>query len=422
MTSSGLSVPQGTALTLGAVLGTGVISLPALAAAEAGPASLVAWAVMLVISVPLAATFAALGARHPDGGGVSTYVRLAFGDRASTMLGWAFYLTIPVGAPVASGFAGAYVADAVGGGHGTALATTAGLVVVVVAMNWMGIHVSARVQLGIAGVIAVLLLLAIVVSLPHASLDRLTPFAPFGWGAVGSAAAMLVWAFAGWEVISSLSGEYRDPVRDIARATVITLAVVAVLYLGIAFVTVAALGPAAGPAPLSDLLVLGFGQGARPVMTVVAVLLTVGTMNAYFAGTARLGAALARDGSLPAWLAHGTVAGQTPRRSLLLTGVLALTTVAALAATGRPTDTTLLLTTGTFTLVYLLGTAAAVRLLTGAGRACAVVSLAASGALVLLTGLPVLLPLALAAAGLVWSLTRPRADAPAPAVPVGSTR
>ena len=112
---NGLSVPQGAALTLGAMLGTGVISLPALAAGVAGPASLVAWGALVLLSVPLATTFAALGARHPDGGGVATYARLAFGERAATMVGWAFYATIPVGAPAAAGFAGAYVADATGG-------------------------------------------------------------------------------------------------------------------------------------------------------------------------------------------------------------------------------------------------------------------------------------------------------------------
>jgi amino acid transporter len=52
-----------------------VISLPGLAAHEAGPASLVAWLVLVLLSIPLATTFAALGARHPDGGGVATYAR-----------------------------------------------------------------------------------------------------------------------------------------------------------------------------------------------------------------------------------------------------------------------------------------------------------------------------------------------------------
>src|SRR6478609_10195890 len=64
----GLTVPQGTALSIGAVLGTGVITLPALAAGIAGPASLVAWLALVLLSVPLALTFAAMGARFPDSG------------------------------------------------------------------------------------------------------------------------------------------------------------------------------------------------------------------------------------------------------------------------------------------------------------------------------------------------------------------
>ena len=63
-------------------LGTGVIALPALAAEIAGPASLLAWVALIVLSAPLAVTFAALGARYPDAGGVSTYVRTAFGASA----------------------------------------------------------------------------------------------------------------------------------------------------------------------------------------------------------------------------------------------------------------------------------------------------------------------------------------------------
>ena len=62
-----LSLVQGTAICLGAVLGTGVIGLPALGADIAGPASLLAWAGLIVLSIPLAATFAALGAKIVSG-------------------------------------------------------------------------------------------------------------------------------------------------------------------------------------------------------------------------------------------------------------------------------------------------------------------------------------------------------------------
>ncbi|RHW26129.1 amino acid permease [Nocardioides immobilis] len=405
-----LSVRQGTALTLAAVLGPGVILLPTLALDAAGPASLLAWAALLVISVPLAATFAALGARHPDGGGVATYARLAFGERASTMVGWSFFLAIPIGAPVAAGFAASYVADASGGGRTTEVVVTVVMIVVVAVMNWMGIQVSAGVQLAIAALIATLLLVAIVVSLPRVDTDHLTPFMTHGWSGVGSAAALLVWAFAGWEIVSSLSAEYRHPARDIARATATTLVVVTVLYLGIAFVTVAVLGSGAGRAPLADLLAGAFGDWARPLTTVIAVLLTIGAINSYFAGASRLGAALSITGAMPRWLGADIGDGRrTPRRALCVVAGLGLVVTIGEALLGLPTDATLLMTTGTFALVYVVGTAAAVRLLPGGWpRVAAVVSFVASVGLVVLTGLPVLIPLATGLAGLCWTLRRGR--------------
>ena len=408
MKNDGLSVPQGAALTLGAVLGTGVISLPALAASEAGPASLVAWLALIVLSVPLAATFAALGARHPDGGGVATYARLAFNQHVATMVGWAFYLTIGVGAPVAAGFGGAYVADAFGGGRSMSLAATVGIIVLVTVMNWFGIKVSGGVQLGIAGAIALLLAVAVLVALPHAELGRLTPFAPHGWGAVGTAAAMLVWAFAGWEILSSLSAEYRDPARDIRRATFLALGVVTVLYLGIAFATVASLGSTSGAAPLADLLVLGFGEPARPVTAVVAVLLTIGAINAYFAGGSRLGASLAREGALPRILADS--ASGVPRRSLLAICAVALGSLALIWVAGDSTDVLLLMASGTFSLLYVVGAAAALRLLPRGTWSwwAAVCSLVAALVLLGLTGAHLLGPVLCGGAGLVWSLARSR--------------
>jgi amino acid efflux transporter len=244
---------------------------------------------------------------------------------------------------------------------------------------------------------------------------------------VGSAAALLVWAFAGWEIVSSLSAEYRDPARDIGRATSMTLVIVTVLYLGIAFVTVALLGHAAGRAPLADLLAGAFGDWARPLTTVIAVLLTVGAINSYFAGASRLGAALSITGAMPRWLGSdigGDIAGRrTPRRALSVVAGLGLVVTVAEALLGQPTDATLLVTTGTFALVYVVGTAAAVRLLPGGWpRAAAVVSFVASVGLVVLTGLPVLIPLVVGLAGLGWTVRRPgRARAPQPRTIGGDT-
>jgi amino acid efflux transporter len=388
--SSGLTTPRGAALTIGAVLGTGVISLPSLAADLAEPASIVAWVALVLLSIPLAATFAALGARHPDSGGVSTYVRRAFSGRAASAVGWCFYFAIPVGAPPAAAFAGGYVADLLGGGRTTMLLTAAALVAVVAAMNAFGLRISGTAQLVLAAVLGVLLVAATVTALPHADLDNLAPFAPKGWAAVGGTAAVLVWAFAGWEAVTSLSADYRNPRRDIPRVTVIAVVVVGVLYLGVVVTSFLVLGPRTGrsQAPLADLLAIGFGPPARVVTTVVALLLIVGAMNAYFAGGSRLGAALGRDGALPAWFARGGSAGEVPRRSLAVIALLSLTSLAVTAFARVELTASVLLATGSFTMVYVLGTAAAIKLLPRHSWAWrgAVVSFTSVMALLVLTG------------------------------------
>lgn len=348
-------------MTVGAVLGTGVLSLPALAAQIAGPASLLAWLALVVLSIPLAATFAGLGARHPDGGGVATYTRLAFGPKASAVVGWLFYFGVPIGAPPAAGFAGAYVADLLGGGRVTQTVVVVVLIGAVVTMNWFGIKVSGRLQLLIAGGLAALLALATAVSLPHARLANLTPFVTHGWAAVGTAASLLVWAFAGWEAVASLSAEYSDPRRQIPRVTAIALAIIGVLYLGVSFAVVAVLGTHPSAAPLSDLLELGFGPAARPLTALIAVLLSFGAMNAYMASVARLGAALGRDGALPSWF--GRTHGGEPRNSLAVVTALSLLVVAILTIVGLPIETGVLFVTAAFSLVYVVATAAALKLL-----------------------------------------------------------
>jgi amino acid efflux transporter len=423
-TRAGLTIPQGAALSTGAVLGTGVITLPALAAGLAGPASLIAWSALVALSVPLAATFAALGARYPDGGGVSTYVRQAFGARAAAVVGWCFYFAVPVGAPPASMMAGGYVADALGGGRATTVAVAAGLIVAVVAMNAAGLRVSGRAQLLITAVLALLMTATIVAALPHATTAGLRPFTPRGWGGVAAAAAVLVWGFAGWEAVASLAGDYRRPARDVPRATVLAVVVVGTLYLALAATSVLVLGPAAASsqAPLSDLLAIGVGGPVRAVTAVVAVLLTVGAMNAYFAGASRLGAALSRDGALPAYLGGGAGAGEVPRRSLALVTVLSSLALALSAVLDLGLTPLMLLTTGCFTLVYVLGTAAAVRLLpTGWARRAALVALVSTGGLLAVTGVHVLWALGIAGAALAYQTWRERRWAVAPSEHDGTT-
>ena len=143
---------------------------------------------------------------------------------------------------------------------------------------------------------------------------------------------------------------------------------------------------------------------------VVAVLLTLGAMNAYFAGAAKLGSALGRDRAMPVWLARGSSAGEVPRRSLLVVGALALVSLGATAVLHLELTTIMLLTTGSFTLVYLLGSAAAIKLLPPGSwsRRGAVVALLSALLLAVSTGASTLWALGVCAAAATYVAVRDR--------------
>ncbi|GAB3979827.1 amino acid permease [Actinoallomurus acanthiterrae] len=425
-----LTFGQGTAMYVGAVLGTGVIALPALAADAAGPASLLAWLLLVVLSIPLAATFATLGARYPDAGGVSTYARLAFGERAAAVVGWCFYFAVPPGAAAAALFGGAYVSAALGGGTTTTAVTAFALMAVVTLANALGLQVSSRLQFALAGLLVTLLLVSVALSLPHARTGNLKPFAPHGWTAIGSAAALLVWSFAGWEAITHLAAEFRRPHRDLPRATGAAVAIVGTLYLLVAFATIAVLGTAAAhtDAPLGELMARGLGGNARWLAAGAAILLTLGAMNAYYAGAAKLGAALGRDGALPAVLGQGSMAGEVPRRSLAANSALSFAALAAVVATGVGTRPLVLLTTGSFVTVYAVGVAAAIKLLPrrSLGRATAMAALVAVIGLLLMSGVYLVWPVVVTGASLLylrlgrrWRVAQPE-QRPEPVAELGS--
>jgi Amino acid transporters len=277
---------------------------------------------------------------------------------------------------------------------------------VVTAANAFGVQVSGGVQFALTGLLVLLLLVSVGLSLPHADTANLEPFAPHGWAAIGPAAALLVWSFAGWEAITHLAAEFRRPRRDLPRATAAAVVIVGVLYLLVAFATVAVLGGAAArtTAPLGELMAIGLGGNARRLAAAAAVLLTFGTMNAYYAGAAKLGAALGRDGALPGVLAEGSVAGEVPRRSLAVNSAMSFAALAIVIVTGLGSRPLVLLTTGSFVAVYAIGVAAAIRLLPrrSLGRAAAITALIAVIALLLMSGVYLVWPLVVTGAALLY--------------------
>ena len=367
--SPGLGIASGAALYVGAVLGPGVLLLPALAAQAAGPASVLAWVALLGASLAIAATFAALGVRHPVAGGAAAYVRAAYGRLPAAVTGWWFFAGVLGGAPAVWLIGGFYVAHLTGGGRPVAVAAGAAMMVAVLGANAGGLRATARLQLGLAALLAVLLLVAVAAALPSARAANWTPFAPHGWLAVGTAANLLMLSFVGWEAVAHLAGDFADPRRQLPRAMLAAFAIVAVLYLGLAVTTVAVLGgDPASTVPLADLMQRGLGSAASALTAGAAVLLTVGTTNAYVAGATRLAGSLAQEGSMPAWMAR-------PGAPLAAIGMAGAAILALLAAGLVDVDPIVRAISTCFVAVYVAATAAGVRLLDGRLRAAAALSL-----------------------------------------------
>ncbi|MDM4762485.1 amino acid permease [Galbitalea sp. SE-J8] len=420
-----LGLPSAAALYVAAVLGTGVLVLPGLAARAAGPASVVGVLGVLALSVPLAATFAALAARHPDAGGVATYVRLALGATAARSAGYLFFFGVAVGIPVVAVSGASYLVAVLGGASWAVVPVAAALLVPPFVSTAFGLRVSGRVQLVLTALLVAIVIGVVALAAPAVDPANFTPPLPRGWGGVGAAMSLFVWAFAGWEAVTHIAGEFRNPRRTIPAATAIALVVVGLAYLALQLVAVGVLGDAAGGSsvPLLDVLARSAPGAARWVIAVIAAIVTLGVLGAYLSAFAKLGASLARDGDLPRALAPGAESGGAPRRALAVVGVLTLVYGAALVASGLDLAPFILVHTSCMVVVYLLGAIAAVRILPRrtAGRAAAVVTVVLVAGLVGLAGLHLVIPLALVVVAVALTLIR-RAAARRSATPRRSRR
>jgi amino acid efflux transporter len=388
-----LGVWRGAALYVGSLIGPGVLLIPALAVQAAGPASVIGWGLLLVLSAPLAFTFAALGVRLPVSGGVAAYVQEGFGIAAGAVTGGWFLTAVLIGGPAVALIGGYYVADLTGSGTTVAVGVGLAIFIIVLGANVLGLQLSSRLQFVLAGILTLVIAVAVAVALPTHATRNWTPFAPHGWWAVGTAANILVWLFVGWEAVAQLAGEFERPASQLPRAMLIAFGAVTVLYIGLAVATVGVTSGSFSRVPLADLVAVGFGAWGRDATAVLAVALTMGTMNVYIGGASKLAAALAASGSLPSWLA-GDAHRSIPRRPLLVVAVVGLVGLVALVAGLGSAGELVRATSACFVVVYVAATASAVRILHGKARAAALVSCVLSIVVAVFSGWYLLVPAA----------------------------
>lgn len=317
---------QGIALYVTAILGSGVLFISGATASVAGPASLLAWSVVIVLSFPLAYSFACLSREYPDAGGTATFVRLSFGYHLGNMVGWFYFVCATVGQTIVSLTGAFYVINALN--LSPVYTTLVAFIILLIGglTNYYGLRVSGRVALFISFCLILLLLSAVILSLPRIEWTNFEPFSPFGWKAVGTAITMIFWSFFGWEAICSLSNEFKNPEKNIVKSTLISAVIIGIIFLALSFVTIGTgtYGTVeSNLSPVGVMMEQSLGIGAKVITALLAFVICTGTVNAFVASISQLGYSLSRDGAFPRWFVKIDSTSNTPRRVVILAIIIA---------------------------------------------------------------------------------------------------
>ena len=366
----GLGLLAAISLNVANIIGTGIFLKTRVMTCNVGDAEtvLLVWLAAGLLSLAGTLSYAEIASLHPQAGGDYVYLRRAYGRFAGFLYGWTFFTVARCGAQaaLAVGFA-IFMNVAFGGALETLnvkvdfLGTTwqfGSLTIVALAAIW-GITIMNCVSLTLGGNIAVILTvikLLMLLAVGSAALilgkgdwSHLTLTATGGTcdgvtagamgGIVGFGAAMLgaLWAYDGWNNVTSMSGEIRDPGRNIPRAFFAGTLIVILLYLlvnvGYFYVLtptqVASVSPNSSVA--TEVLKTFMGPSAVTLMAVVLAASTIGALHASVLANSRIPFAMARDGLFFRRLGEVSARSHVPVNALLVQAVWA--SVLALSGT-----------------------------------------------------------------------------------------
>ena len=308
---------------LGSMIGAGVFTAVAPAAAAAGSGLLIGLAIAAVVAVCNALSSAQLAAQYPEAGGTYLYGRERLGEWWGFAAGWMFVVGKTASCAAMALTVGTYVA---GETWGPLVAVAA--VVAVVTVNCLGVtRTATATAIIVTAVVAVLVVVVVVGAVggdPRAGNLALGPDGSSVYGVLQSA-GLLFFAFAGYARIATLAEEVRDPRRAIPRAIVGALSGALVIYAAVGVTAVAVLGPdrlADTPTPLVAVVSASGADAIAPLVRVAAAVAALGALLALIAGIGRTGLAMARTGDLPRPLAAVHPRFSVPHRMEVTVGVI----------------------------------------------------------------------------------------------------
>lgn len=365
-----LSWPHLIALGIGAIVGTGIYTLIGVGANLAGPAVLVSFAVAGIVCACAALAYAEMATMMPAAGSAYTYSYVVLGETLAWIVGWSLILEYSlVVSTVAVGWSGYTVGFlksigldlplwATAGPHagGVVNLPAVGIVFVVAGLLMAGTRESATLNAVLVIVKVIALAIFVAIALPHFDASNMQPFMPYGFAksmdaegverGVMAAAAIIFFAFYGFDAISTAAEETKNPKRDLSIGIVGSMIGCTLIYMVVALAAVGAISYTVfgnSPEPLA-LIMRELGQGnAATIVAAAAVIALPTVLLAFLYGQSRIFFVMSRDGLLPRSLSKVNQRTGTPIATTLFTATL----VAALAGVARLDEIAALANAGT---------------------------------------------------------------------------
>jgi len=293
-----LGLGQITASGVGIIIGAGIYVLLGAATAEAGSAVWIAFLVAGLLSALTALSYSELASMFPNAGAEYDYTRRVAPQWLAFVVGWVMIAGLVVAAAaVALGFASylRYFVD---------IPVRVGawiLLAVVTSVALAGIEQSARLTVTLSLIQVGGLIAIVAIGVPHVGDHDLT--AGSSTAGVVTAAALVFFAFVGFDEVITLAEETTDPARTVPRALLLALGLSTVLYIGVAISAISVLGPEAlgsSEQPLADVVGEAIGPVSAAVVAVVAMVATTNTSLLAVTAASRLQYGMADTGALPA--------------------------------------------------------------------------------------------------------------------------
>jgi APA family basic amino acid/polyamine antiporter len=311
-----------TASGVGIIIGAGIYVLLGAATAEAGNAVWLSFALAACLCGLTGLSYAELASMYPNAGAEYDYTRRAFAERSAFLVGWTMVVGLMVAAAtIAIGFAHylRYFVDVPLAVAAVALLAFDATVAV------SGIHRSARLTLALSALQVVGLLVVIVIGIPHLGSENLVADATVS-GVLGGA-ALVFFAFIGFDEVITLAEETREPTKVIPRALLSALAISTVLYMAVAIAAVSVIGATAlagSSRPLADVMAHVLGGRAEGAVAIVALITTTNTSLLALTAASRLTYGMADTGALPAPLARISSTTRAPVAAIVVAAVGAI--------------------------------------------------------------------------------------------------